>query len=203
MSAPIVMRATPCRQAHAGACWPRVGYAFRSDPKRGVCGARMSKSIVCISGTVWSADLHAPRKRLVAAGFVRPVWFTTDREITDGRYVRISETQYHMAAARREVLVHVEYGGGYMGIMKREFEAALQESARGVLVVGPPEVAVQIAERFPEAILFVFRCVDMQLSDQLAAVAKSPRFHGIDLESWEAGAWDHAYEEMLRFLDSG
>lgn len=158
------------------------------------------KKIVCITGTVWTGDEGAPRKRLVEEGFTRPVWFTTEHEITDAHYERISDGRYHLALARHEVLAHTEYGGGHMGIMKAAFAEALARSVKGVLVVGPPEIAAQLAGAFPQAILFTLKCAGMKLAEELTSAGLSHRVHRIDVESWHAGAWSRAYEEMLEVL---
>jgi len=159
-----------------------------------------AKKIVCITGTLWTGDEDAPRKRLVHEGFVRPVWFTTSRGITDAEYGRITDAQYHLALSRHEVLVHTGYGAGHMGIMKTAFDAALAESKRGVLVVGPPAIAAQLANLYPHAVLFALKCAGMQLSEELAVAGLSHRVHRIDVNSWQPGAWTHAFEEMMRVL---
>ena len=155
-----------------------------------------SKKIVCITGTVWTGGHIAPREKLVKAGYVRPLWFTTTRGITDGHYRHISMGSFHLASTREEIFVHIEYGGGRMGIMNEDFSEAISRSDKGVLVVAPPDIAAQIANKVPEAILFTLKCASMELSKHLSTASKSRQFHRINIDSEQIGAWDKAYAEM-------
>ncbi len=159
-----------------------------------------NKKIVCITGNVWIGSHTAPRKRLIKAGFIRPSWFTTDRVITDAHYQNISTGRYHMAAAEDDVLVYVKYGGGYVGIMKQEFNRALQESQQGVLVVGPPEIAAQIANLVTKAVIFSLKCAATQISKHLDSANSAHQLHRIDIDSDQIGAWDKAYDEIEEVL---
>lgn len=158
------------------------------------------KKVVCITGTVWRGGGDAPRNKLVKAGFVRPTWFTTTRGISDGEFRHISMGSFHLASSRGEVMVHIEYGGGRVGIMNDDFNEALSQSGQGVLVVAPPDIAAQLAHKVPGVVLFALKCASMELSKHLAAVSSSQQFHRIDIDSEKAGAWDRAYDEMELIL---
>jgi hypothetical protein len=158
------------------------------------------KRVVCITGTVWTGHRAAPRKRLVEAGYCRPTWFTTERAITDASYTHISETQFHIAASKNEVFVHIKYGGGHVGILSAAFDDALNEAKEGVLVVGPPELVAKVADRLPRTVIFTFKCCGNEMSDYLDQAENEHQLHRIDIESERVGAWDRAYDEIFKVL---
>ncbi|MES9896274.1 MAG: hypothetical protein ABW141_15405 [Candidatus Thiodiazotropha endolucinida] len=85
-------------------------------------------------------------------GFVRPTWFTTSRRITDANYRRTSLSNFHLANASKKVISHTKFGGSIVGIMQEDFNAAMEASKQGVLIVGPPEIAAQVAGKISEAV---------------------------------------------------
>ncbi len=159
-----------------------------------------NKKLVCITGNVWSGDRRAPRRLLVKHGFVRPVWFTTRHRITDASYRHISESDYHLAKSREEVLVSVEYGSDFMGIMTADFIEAHDAAETGVLIVGPQSIAAQVAEAARHAVVFTIKDSSMETSKLLADAKQNGQLHRIDVDVLEPGAWDHAYEEIVRIL---
>lgn len=152
-----------------------------------------NKKLVCITGTVWSGSRSAPRRLLVKNGFIRPIWFTTGSQINDAGYKHLSETEFHLQHAGGGVLAHIQYGGNYIGILKQELESALNESERGALVVGPQEIAAQIAGALPGTVVFALKERAMTLSPELNEVQKMGKLHRIDVDVLQSGAWTEAY----------
>ena len=153
----------------------------------------INKKLVCITGSVWTGSRSAPRRLLVKNGFLRPVWFTTRGPINDAGYKHLSETEFHLHNANANILAHIEYGGDYVGILKQEMESAMQQSERGALVVGPHEIAAQIAAALPRTIVFTLKEKDMALSPKLNEVQKQGQLHRIDVDVLQPGAWTDAY----------
>lgn len=160
-----------------------------------------SKKIVCLTGTVWTGARSAPRRILVRDGFLRPIWFTTGRPVSDAQYEVISTAKYHLACAESKVLAHTEYGGDFVGILKQDFEDAAIGSQIGVLVAGFPEIVAQIAEAFPQACVFALKDKNTELSDHLAKAASSGQLHRLDINVLEPGAWSDVHENMLKVLN--
>jgi guanylate kinase len=158
------------------------------------------KQIICVTGSVWTGDHRAPRKKLVKAGYVRPTWFTTTRGITDSDYRSVSMGSFHLANSRDEIFAHIEYGGGRLGILNEDLSEALSRSDRGVLIVAPPEMAVQVANKVPGAVIFTLKCASMELSRHLSSASDSRQIHRINVESEQIGAWDKAYSEIEEIL---
>lgn len=161
-----------------------------------------AKKIACITGTVWTGGRTAPRRMLVRDGFLRPIWFTTGRPVSDADFERVSSSAFHMACAESKVLAHTKYGGDFVGILKEDFEDALVGAQIGVLVVGFPEIVAQIAREFPQAAVFAFKAQDMELSEHLGEATRSGQVHRLDLDVLEPGAWDDAYARILDTLGS-
>jgi len=158
------------------------------------------KQTVCVTGTVWTGGRSAPRRMLVRDGFVRPIWFTTGRAVTDALYEVIPQIEYHLALAGSQVLARMAYGGGVVGIMKQDFEDAFVGSRAGVLVVGFPEIVAQIAEAIPETIVFVLKEKSMGLSDHLAGAASRGQLHRLDVDVLAPGAWTEVHRRMTQVL---
>lgn len=158
------------------------------------------KRIICITGSVWSGSRRAPRRILVKEGYVRPQWFTTGYRITDAEYRHISETDFHLAMSNDEVFVHITHGGSFVGIMKQAFEAALTASRRGVLVVGPQEVAAQVAATIPRALVFALKEPPMQISPHLADAEHRGQLHRLDVDVLAPGAWAEVHRSMVEVL---
>ena len=97
-----------------------------------------NKKVVCITGSVWTGSRVAPRRMLVKDGFLRPTWFTTGRPLTDAEYRHVSVAQFHLTNAEKNVLAHIDYAGGVVGVMREDFESAMVNAEKGVLVVAPP-----------------------------------------------------------------
>jgi len=159
-----------------------------------------SKQVVCVTGTVWTGSRSAPRRLLVRDGFVRPSWFTTGRPLTDAQYRQISGTQFHLARARKNVLAHIQYRGSFIGVMQDDFDAAMLKARLGVLVVGPPEIAAQVAAGFPKAHVFSIKAAGMDLSDELDPVERTGQLHRIDVDVLAPGAWTDVHAAMAEIL---
>jgi len=159
-----------------------------------------NKKVVFITGSVWTGSRSAPRNMLVKDGFIRPTWFTTARRITDAHYRVISETGFHLAQAEDKLLAHIEYGGGFMGITKDDFESCLAAAENGTLVVGPPEMAAQVAARIPQTTIFAFKDILMELSDYLEEADQKGQLQRIDIDVLKPGAWSGVYEVMRESL---
>ena len=159
-----------------------------------------NKKIVCVTGSVWTGSRSAPRRLLVRDGFVRPNWFTTGRPISDAQYRQISVGQFHLALAKKNVLAHIRYRGSFIGIMRDDFEAAMSKSSQGVLVVGPPEIAAQMATRFPRAKVFALKGPRTTMSAHLDAAAQSGQLHRVDVDVLAPGAWTNVHTEMLEII---
>ena len=159
-----------------------------------------NKKVVFITGSVWTGSRSAPRKMLVKDGFIRPTWFTTARRMTDARFRVISEAEFHLAQAEDKLLSHVKYGGGFMGIMKDDFESCMAESENGALVVGPPEMAAQVAAQIPRTIIFTFKDMLMEISDYLEEADQKGQLQRIDIDVLKPGAWAGVYNIMRELL---
>lgn len=159
-----------------------------------------SKQVVCITGNVWSGARNAPRKLLIKEGYQRPTWFTTGRRVTDAAYVRVTRTDFHLNAAADQVLAHMEFGGSVVGILKREFEGVLQASTRGALVVGPQEIAAQIAGAIPQTVVFSLKDEMMELSPLLADANRRGQVQRVDVDVLAPGAWSEVHARMSEKL---
>lgn len=159
-----------------------------------------NKKVVCITGSVWSGSRSAPRRLLVKDGFVRPAWFTTSRPLTDGEYNLISETQFHMANMETKVLAHIEYGGSFIGVMQEDFETAMSAAEQGVLIVGPPEIAAQLAAAIPRTFIFSLKDAEMDLSEHLDAARQSGQLHRVDVDVLGPSAWTEAYQSIAEII---
>jgi len=155
-----------------------------------------SKKVVCVTGSVWTGSRSAPRRLLVKDGFVRPTWFTTGRPMTDAQYRQVSNTYFHLARARKKVLAHIDYRGSFIGVMRDDFETAMNQAALGVLVVGPPEIAAQVAGAYPQAIVFSLKDVGMDLSQHLDDAQRSGQLHRVDVDVLAPGAWTEVHVAM-------
>lgn len=159
-----------------------------------------SKKVICVTGGVWTGSRSAPRRILVREGFVRPVWFTTGRPMTDAQYRQVSNTRFHLARTKKNVLAHIRYRGSFIGVMRDDFDSAMVKSARGVLVVGPPEIAVQVASQFDSAQVFVLKGPRMVMPDRLAAGVAPGQLHQIDVDVLAPGAWTDAHARMMEII---
>ena len=159
-----------------------------------------NKKVVCITGSVWTGSRVAPRRMLVKDGFLRPTWFTTGRPLTDAEYRHVSEAQFHLTNAEKNVLVHIEYAGGVVGVMREDFETAMVNAEKGVLLVGPPEIAAQLAATIPQAIIFSFKSDGMELSEYSEAAHRAGQLHRIDVDVLEPGGWITVYRSMMDII---
>ncbi len=158
------------------------------------------KKVVCITGNVWTGSRSAPRRLLIRDGFVRPTWFTTGRPMTDAHYRQISDTRFHLARARKNVLAHIRYRGSYIGVMRDDFDAAMERSVQGVLVVGPPEITAQVAEQFPQTQVFSLKGPRMEQSEDLQAVERSGQLYSIEVDVLAPGAWTEVHTSMAKII---
>ena len=156
-----------------------------------------SAKVVVVTGTVWTGSKSAPRKLLVQDGFVRPIWFTTGRKVTDADYKTISEGSYHLALSEGNVLASISYGGAHVGILLDQFLAAAEESSQGVLIVGPPDIAEQVAENIPQTKVFALKDSSMECSDHLAEANRRGQLERIDVNLLDAKAWSLVHDIML------
>jgi len=155
-----------------------------------------NKKVVCITGSVWTGSRSAPRRMLVKDGFRRPTWFTTGRPMTDAQYRQISATQFHIARAKKNVVAHIEYRGSFIGVMRDDFDAAMASAKQGVLVVGPPEIAAQLAAAIPRVRIFSLKDAGMDLSEHLDAAQRAGQLHRIDVDVLAPGAWTQVHRAM-------
>jgi hypothetical protein len=137
---------------------------------------------------------------LVKDGFLRPVWFTTYHPATDAQYNLITTGEFHMACANDEVLAYMKYGSDFVGIMKDDFENALNTSSRGVLIVGPQEIIALVFQRIPQAIIFTLKNIPMEISPHLAEANQKGQLHRIDVNVLQPGAWSEVHNAMLSVL---
>jgi len=158
------------------------------------------KKIVCITGSNWTGRKNAPRRLLVKDGFMRPTWFTTGRRFHDPDYNVISETQFHLRNAEKRVVAYFRYSRSYIGILQKDFEIALKNSERGVLIVGPPEIAEQIAAAIPKAMIFSLKSSGMKLSSHLIKAKQRGQLQRIDVNVSMPGAWTNVYARMSEKL---
>jgi len=158
------------------------------------------KKIVCVTGTVWTGSRSAPRRLLVKDGFVRPTWFTTGRPINDALYRQMSDSRFHLAQLSRQVLAHIRYRSNFIGVMRDDFMAAMDRAQQGVLVVGPPEIAAQVAAQFAEAQVFSLKGPRMELSEHLEAAAQSGQLHRVDVDVLAPGAWTDVHRFMADII---
>lgn len=158
------------------------------------------KKIVCVTGSVWTGSRSAPRRLLVRDGFVRPTWFTTGRPMTDARYRQISATRFHLARAHKNVVAHIHYRGSFIGVMRDDFDTAMHAAKQGVLVVGPPEIAAQIAAQFTHAQIFSLKGPRMEMSQHLQAAERSGQLHRIDVDTLAPGAWTDVHRSMAEII---
>lgn len=161
------------------------------------------KKVVCITGNVWTGRRAAPRHMLVKDGFERPIWFTTDRKVSDASYIHISSGAFHMANANEEILAHFKYAGCWVGIMQEAFISAVERAEKGVLVVGPQEMAAQLAARIPRTIVFTLKNESMDLSPLVKEALSRGQLHRIDVDVFEPGAWTEVHAKMLDILRLG
>lgn len=159
-----------------------------------------NKHVVCITGNVWSGARNAPRRLLVKDGFQRPTWFTTGQRITDAEYFGISSTEFRMRNADNKVLAHMKFGGAIVGILKQELDTILQASLRGALIVGPQEIAAQVADAIPQTVVFSLKDQMMELSPHLAEVNKRGQLHRVDVDMLAPGAWTDVHIYMAEKL---
>lgn len=160
----------------------------------------IGRRIVCITGTVWSGSRSAPRRMLVKDGFVRPRWFTTGRPLNDAEYKLISSTQYQMARVEDKVMAAIEFGGDFIGILADDLEDAANNAEVGVLVVGPPEIAAQLARRFADAVVFALKDEGMKLSPHLAEAERRGQLQRLDVDVFKPNAWTEVHQIMLKTL---
>ncbi|MCB1801776.1 MAG: hypothetical protein KDI82_08835 [Gammaproteobacteria bacterium] len=159
-----------------------------------------SKKVICVTGGVWTGSRSAPRRILVREGFVRPVWFTTGRPLTDAQYRQVSSTRFHLARSKKNVFAHIQYRGSFIGVMRDDFDTAMQQSSRGVLLVGPPEIAVQVANRFDSALVFALKGPRMAMPERLVAGVPATQLHRIDVDVLARGAWTDVHERMMEII---
>lgn len=159
-----------------------------------------NKKVVCVTGSVWTGSRSAPRRLLVRDGFVRPTWFTTGRPMTDAHYRQVSDAGFHLARAKKNVLAHIRYRGSFIGVMRDDFDAAMDRAVQGVLVVGPPEIAAQLAAQFPSALVFSVKGPQMELSEHLQTSQRSGQLHRIDVDVLAPGAWTDVHTSMTEII---
>lgn len=162
--------------------------------------ATANKNVVCLTGSVWTGSRSAPRRMLVKDGFRRPTWFTTGRPLTDASYRQISSTQFHLARAKKNVIAHIEYRASFIGVMRDDFETAMAAAEQGVLIVGPPEIAAQLAAAIPAAKVFSLKSKSMDLSGHLDEAQRAGQLHRIDVDVLAPGAWGEVHQSMAEII---
>lgn len=159
------------------------------------------KKVVCITGSVWTGEQHAPRHLLVKDGFVRPTWFTTRVGINDAKYKIIGESEFRLARANSQILLSIKYANDSIGIMKDSFLEAMNESALGVLVVGPQDVAAQLSDKIPQTTIFTLKSKSMDISPHLKKAQSKGQLHRIDIEEQNLENWEKAHQTMREILN--
>ena len=159
-----------------------------------------NKKVVCVTGSVWTGSRSAPRRLLVKDGFVRPTWFTTGRPLTDAQYRQISSSRFNLDRLRKNVLAYIRYRGSFIGVMRDDFDAAMDRSMHGALVVGPPEIVAQVAAQFPQTQVFSLKAPQMELSKHLQATEQSGQLHRIDVDVLAPGAWTDVHTSMAGII---
>jgi hypothetical protein len=86
-----------------------------------------------------------------------------------------------------------------IGVMRDDFDAAMDRAALGVLVVGPPEIAAQVAAQFPSAQVFALKGPQMELSEHLQTCERSGQLHRIDVDV-APGAWTDVHTSMAEII---
>ena len=120
--------------------------------------------------------------------------------MTDAQYRQVSNTQFHLARAKKNVLSFVRYRGGFIGIMRDDFDAAMNRSSQGVLIVGPPEIAAQVVVTFPSARVFALKGPRMDMPDHLEAAERSGQLHLIEVDVLATGAWTNVHASMMEII---
>ena len=120
--------------------------------------------------------------------------------MTDAQYRQVSNTQFHLARAKKNVLAFVRYRGGFIGIMHDDFDAAMNRSSQGVLIVGPSEIAAQVAVTFPSARVFALKGPRMGMPDHLEAAERSGQLHLIEVDVLATGAWTNVHASMMEII---
>jgi len=162
-----------------------------------------NKKVVCITGNVWTGRRAAPRHMLVKEGFIRPVWFTTDRKVSDASYVSISDGAFHLANANDEILAHFKYGGSWVGVTWEAFISAMERAEKGALLVGPHQMAAQLASRISRTIVFSLKNPSMDLSPHVKEALGRGQLHRIDVDVFEPDAWTKVDAKILDILGLG
>ncbi|MCP3670970.1 MAG: hypothetical protein GY814_11170 [Gammaproteobacteria bacterium] len=133
-------------------------------------------------------------------GPLLPAWFTTDRKVSDASYTSISINAFHSANVSQMILAHFKYGGSRVGIMRQAFVSAIEDAEKGVLVVGPPEMAAQLSASISKAIIFTLKDLSMDLSPHLREANSKGQLHRVDVDVLEPGAWTEVYSKMMDIL---
>jgi hypothetical protein len=101
---------------------------------------------------------------------------------------------------RKGVLAHIRYRSSFIGVMRDDFNTAMDRSQLGVLVVGPPEIAAQVAAHFPSALVFSLKGPRMDLSEHLEPAKRSGQLHRIDVDALAPGAWTDVHTAMAEII---
>ncbi|MEW8419008.1 MAG: hypothetical protein AB2690_17345, partial [Candidatus Thiodiazotropha endolucinida] len=86
------------------------------------------------------------------------------------------------------------------GIMQEDFNAAMEASKQGVLIVGPPEIAAQVAGKISEAVIFSLKDKQMDVSTCLDQAIQSGQLHRINVNVLEPGAWTKVYRSIMETM---
>jgi hypothetical protein len=71
---------------------------------------------------------------------------------------------------------------------------------QGVLIVGPPEIAAQVAAVSPRALVFSLKDRGMDLSEHLAQAQDNGQLHRIDVDVLAPGAWTEVHNIMAEII---
>jgi len=161
------------------------------------------KKVVCITGSVWTGSRSSPSRMLLKDGFQSPRWFTTYPPLTSDKYKLISSAKFHINLANDGILAYMKYGGGFIGIKIDDFEYALGSSFMGVLVdgFGFQEIIAQLSKRIPQAIIFTFKDISMDISPHLYDANSKGQLHRIDVNVLAPDAWTKVHKEMLNIIN--
>ena len=160
------------------------------------------KKVVCLTGKVWTkARASDPRVMLEQYGFIQPNWFSTGLPVTKSGMFSIPGGDFRRFKLEHEILAFVEFGGDQIGILKQDLEETLTTCKRGALIVGPQEIAAQVAEEISQAVVITLLDENMPLSRELVDAKKRSQVNRINIDTLKTRAWDNAHKEISKILN--
>ena len=71
---------------------------------------------------------------------------------------------------------------------------------QGVLVVGPPEIAAQLAAKIPATVVFSLKDRGMDLSAHLDETQRRGQLHRVDVDVLAPGVWTEVHNRMAEVI---